>query len=114
MAGMGGKRTFAPGFEPQRQSNIVTICAKTKEEIVSIGFTQHFVRFAGWVESERETLLPFLNVAREHLDLLIEAAEVPVTKQAMDLAENGLDHLPDAIVSLPDAKDYRTPRARFR
>ena len=104
----------AHNFGPQRQSSIVIVCAKIDAQIAPIGFTQYYVRFAGWVESERETLLPFIEVAREHLNQLIEAAEVPVTRQVMDLAQAGLESLPDAVVTIPHAADYRTSRSRFR
>lgn len=104
----------AYNFGPQRQHSIVIVCPQADGKLVPHGFTQYFVRFTGWVAGERKQLLPFIDIAREHLKDLIEAAEIPVMKQVMNITPKELEALPDAEVAIPDASDYRSSRSRFQ
>jgi len=104
----------AHNFGPQRQHSIVIVCPEIDGKLVPYGFTQYFIRFAGWVASERKQLLSFIDVAREHLKGRIESAEIPVLQQVMALTLEELEALPEAEVAIPDAKDYKSSRSRFQ
>ena len=104
----------AHNFGPQRQHQIVIIGRTLEGNLVPYGFTQYFVRFTGWVADESEQLLSFINVAREHLKVLLEAAEVPVMGQVTAISPAELALMPNAEVAIPDADDYRLSRPRFK
>ena len=104
----------AHNFGPQRQHNIVVICPKADGKLLPYAFTQYFVRFSGWVGRERTQLLPFIDVAREHLKKVIATAEAEVMDQVVALTSEQLEALPDAEIVLPEPSDYRSSRSRFR
>lgn len=103
----------AHNFGPQRQHQIVIICKEMNGTLQRVGFTQHFVRFAGWVIDERDKLLPFIDEARKHMDIRIATAELAVMEQVMSITDEALVALPEPEVVIPDAEDYRISRSRF-
>lgn len=104
----------AHNFGPQRQHNIVVICLEIGGELVPAGFTQVYMRFAGWIGIEVDKLLSFIDVARGHLTGRIEAAEQPVMKTLEEITSEELAALANGELSLPGSADIRTNRARFR
>ena len=104
----------AHNFGPQRQHHVVIIGRTIDGNLVPWGLTQYFIRFTGWIADEREQLLSFIDVARDHLKLLIDAAEIPVMEQVMAISSAELALMPDAEVAIPDAGDYRLSRSKFK
>ena len=104
----------AHNFGPQRQHVIMIVCNDDGGNLSPLGFVQNFIRFAGWTVEERQKLLPFINVARDHLKGLIEVAEVPVMEQVTAITPDELAAIPDAEVAIPEAGDYRSSRSRFQ
>ncbi len=104
----------AHNFGPQRQHSIVIVCLEIDGKLVPAAFTQYFVRFVGWVAQERQQLLSFIDVARDHLKGLIEEAESAVMDQVMVITPEELAALPDAEVAIPAASDFRSSRSRFQ
>lgn len=104
----------AHNFGPHRQHNIVVIALEIGRELVPAGFTQVSLRMAGWTADQTQRLLSFIDVAREHLKRLIEAAEQPILKLLEAISSDELAALVDGELSLPDDSDIRTNRSRFR
>jgi hypothetical protein len=104
----------AHNFGPQRQHDIVIVCPTIDGELVPYAFTQYFVRFTGWAPGEKKQMLSFIDAARKHLKGLIQEAEMIVTSQVARITPEELASLPDAEVKIPDPKDYRLSRSKFR
>jgi hypothetical protein len=103
----------AHNFGPQRQHRIVVIALEIGDEFVPAGFVQVFMRFAGWIAAEGKQLLHYVQIAREHLEKLIEEAEEPVLAIVANLISEELRALPDAQLKIPDPGDWRSTRERF-
>ena len=104
----------AHNFGPQRQHHIVVIALEIDGQLVPAGFTQVFMRFAGWIAKEGTQLLHYVDVAREHLKKRIEEAEQPILKMLEAISSDELAVLPDAELTIPEERDFRTSRANFR
>lgn len=104
----------AHNFGPLRQHNIVVICLEIAGELVPAGFTQVYLRFAGWLAEEAEKLLSFIDVARDHLKGRIEEAEQPILKALETITSEELAALGDGDLALPGHSDIRSSRSRFR
>jgi hypothetical protein len=104
---------IAHNFGPQRQHNIVVLCKQEDGQLLPFGFTEFFIRFAGWIASEKEQILRFIDIGLEHLAGRIEEAGNRVTKAIENLTPEQLAALPDAEVLLPAREDFRKSRSRF-
>lgn len=105
---------IAHNFGPQRQHEIVIIGRTIDGTLHPYGLTQYFVRFMGWTAEERENLLTFIDVARENLSAMVQAAEAKVMEQVMAISPAEFVLMPDAEVTIPDISDYRLSRAKFK
>jgi hypothetical protein len=105
---------IAHNFGPQRQHNVVLIGLDINGEVVPAGFVQHKFRFAGWIADEGKKLLPFIDVARDHLKRRIENAEQAVGAQIEAMSAGEIAALPDYVLSVPTELEFRMARAKFR
>jgi hypothetical protein len=104
----------AHNFGPSRQHKIVAICLEIDGRLVPAGMTQYHVRFAGWTAEETDKLLAFIDVARGHINALVEVAEKPILKLLETISSEELAALKDGEFKVPERKDIRSSRARFR
>jgi hypothetical protein len=105
----------AHNFGPMRQHNIVVIALEIGGRLVPAAFNQVHFRFAGWIASEGERLLPHIDLARKYLEERIKEAEEPVLEILKTISSDDLAALPEADGFLaPEDRDIRTSRQRFR
>lgn len=104
----------AHNFGPLRQHNIVVICLEIDGKLEPAGFTQVYLRFAGWLADEAKMLLSFIEVADEHIKTRIEDAEQPIIKALQGSTSEELAALDDGDLALPGHTDIRSSRSRFR
>lgn len=109
------RRAFvAHNYGPQRQHSVVVVCPTVDGKLVPLALTQYHIRFSGWVAEERYQLLPFIDVARNYLERLIENAEAPIMQELKSITSEELEALPDAEVVIPDPSDFNLGRSNFR
>ena len=104
----------AHNFGPQRQHHVVAILQTESSELRFDALGQTFARFGGWGVEEKDNILSFIDIARQHMSNRIRLAEIVIAEMLNRMTSEQLAALPQATLAIPRSEDFRLSRSRYR